>query len=71
VRRVIRSLRTREFFSEGTWTLDPSLAQDFPDTREVLTTCAEYHLRDVELALVLGYEAPGTYDVRVPLPAAD
>jgi len=68
MKRLIRSLRTQEFFTEGTWTLDPALAQHFPDTRDLLMTCAEYHLKDVEVALQLGYEPPGNYDVRVPLP---
>ncbi len=71
VRRVIRNIKTLEFFSKGSWTLDSDQAQDFPDTREMLVTCAEYHLRDVELALHLGYEPPGTCDISVPLPAAE
>jgi len=71
MKRVIRSIRTKEFFSGGTWTLDPALAQDFPDTRELLMTCAQYDLRDVELAVLLGYEPPGTCDLRVPLPRVD
>jgi hypothetical protein len=71
VKRVIRSTRTGEFFSAGTWTLSSAQAQDFPDTRELLTTCAQYQLRDVEVVLSLGFEAPGTYDLRVPLPVTD
>jgi len=71
VKRVIRHTKTGEFFSGGTWTLDPALAQDFPDTRELLITCTQHQLRDVEVVLQFGYEAPGIYDVRVPLPAMD
>ena len=71
MRRVIRSIRTREFFSAGTWTLDPALAQDFPDTLELLKTCAQYHLQDVELALQLDHEIPGTGGLLVQLPVID
>jgi hypothetical protein len=71
VKRVIRHTKTGEFFSQGTWTLSSTHAQDFPDTRELLTTCTEYQLRDVEVVLALGYESPGTYDVCVPLPVTD
>ncbi len=68
MRRVIRSIRTHEFFSDGKWTLDPALAQDFPDTLELLKTCAKYHLQEVELALQLDHEPPGACGLRVPLP---
>ncbi len=71
MKRVIRNIKTREFFRAGAWTLDAAAAQDFPDTRELLTTCAQYQLRDVELVLQTGYEPPGTYDIRVPLPALE
>jgi hypothetical protein len=71
VKRAIRHTKTGEFFSAGRWTLDPALAQDFPDTRELLITCSERELRDVEVVLLLGHEAPGTCDVRVPLPIVD
>lgn len=71
MRRVIRNIKTREFFQAGTWTLDASAAQDFPDTRDLLTTCAQYQLKDVELVVQTGYEAPGTYDINVPLPSVE
>lgn len=71
VRRVIRHTKTGEFFCAGTWTLSSALAQDFPDTRELLTTCAQCQLQDVEVVLALGYETPGIYDIRVPLPLGD
>ncbi len=71
MRRVIRNIKTREFFQAGTWTLDASAAQDFPDTRELLTTCARYQLKDVELVVQTGYESPGSFDINVPLPCAD
>jgi len=68
MRRVIRHTRTGEFFNAGTWTRSVAHAQDFPDTRDLLTACAEYHLKDVELVVALGVEAAGTYPIRVPLP---
>jgi hypothetical protein len=71
MKRVIRHTRTGEFFNAGAWTRSSALAQDFPDTRELLITCAEYHLSDVELVLALGFEAPGTCDICVPLPPSD
>ena len=71
MKRVIRNIRTQEFFSNGIWTRNPALAQDFPDTLEILLTCAEYHLRDVELALQLGCGIPDACDICLPLPAAD
>jgi hypothetical protein len=70
MKRVIRHTKTGEFFNAGTWTLSSSLAQDFPDTRDLLTACAQYQLRDVEVVLALGFEPPGSYDIRVPLPAS-
>jgi hypothetical protein len=71
VKRAIRHTKTGEFFRDGRWTLDPELAQDFPDTREMLIACTECQLRDVEVVLLFGHEPPGTYDVRVPLPVLD
>lgn len=68
MRRVIRNIKTHEFFQAGAWTSDVFSAQDFPDTRELLTTCAQYQLKDVELIIQTGYEMPGTYEVCVPLP---
>jgi hypothetical protein len=71
MKRVIRHTRTGEFFNAGSWTHSEELAQDFLDTRDLLTTCAQYHLKDVELVIALGVETPGTYAIRVPLPPSD
>jgi hypothetical protein len=71
MKRVIRHIRTGEFFNAGAWTRYSALAQDFPDTRELLITCAQYQLSEVELVLALGVEAPGTHEICVPLPPSD
>ena len=71
MKRVIRHTRTGEFFNAGSWTQSEVLAQHFPDTRDLLTVCAHYHLKDVELVLALGVESQGTYPIRVPLPPSD
>ena len=71
MKRVIRHTRTGEFFNAGAWTPHETLAQHFPDIRDLLTVCAQYHLKDVELVLPLGVESPGPYPIRVPLPPSD
>ena len=53
------------------WTLSAALAQDFPDISDILKTCAQYHLKDVELVLALGVESQGSYPIRVPIPPND
>jgi len=68
LRRVIRNIKTREFFQAGAWTPDASAAQDFPDTHELLVTCARYQLKDIELIVQTGYEGPGCGEIKVPLP---
>ncbi len=67
LRRVIRNIKTQEFFQAGTWTADASSAQDFPDTRELLATCARYQLKDVELIVQTDFEPPG-FEICLPLP---
>lgn len=71
MRRVIRHMKTGEFFNAGDWTSNEALAQHFPDTRDLLKACMHYHLRDVELVLALGVEREGNYPIRVSLPPSD
>ncbi len=53
MRRLLKNLRTREYFGQGQWTPDPGQAQDFPNSGKVIDTCLKYHLTDVELVLQL------------------
>ena len=53
MRRLLKNLRTCEYFARGRWTPDPSQAQDFPDSGQAINTCLRYHLTDVELVLQL------------------
>jgi hypothetical protein len=71
MKRVIRHVRTGKFFNAGTWTQTSALAQDFPDTRDLLITCAQYHLSEVELVLALGIESPGALDICIPIPPSN
>ena len=68
VRRLIRNIKTREFFRGGVWISDPAAAQDFPDTLELLTTCDFYQLTGVEVIVQTGLESPGADEIRIPLP---
>jgi hypothetical protein len=71
LRRVIRNIKTGEYFQAGAWTNDALAAQDFPDTRELLATCARYQLKDIELVVQAGYETAGSCDIPVPWPVFD
>ena len=68
MRRLIRNIKTREFFRGGIWISDPGAAQDFPDTLEMLTTCDFYQLTDIEVIVQTGLEPPDTCEIRIPLP---
>ncbi len=65
---LIRDTRTREYFHEGSWTLDPYRAEVFPDATKVVAACVRFQLRDVELVLQFGLEARGPYSIDLPLP---
>ena len=67
MRRIIRSLKSRQYFRNGRWTPDPSLANHFSDTGEVIQTCMKYHLRNVELILQFSDEGPAGYDLGLRL----
>ncbi len=50
-KRLLRNRRTREFFKDDGWTLNPDEARVFTDVVEVAEICARLGLNDVELAL--------------------
>jgi len=67
MRRLLKSLRTREYFGNGRWTPDLCLAQDFPDAGKAIDTCLRYHLTDVELILQLSTEPHEGFDTHLRL----
>ncbi len=67
MRRLLRNIQTREYYSHGTWTQDAVLAQDFPDTMAAVRITIEQKLPAVEIVLQLGAEASQEYDICVPL----
>lgn len=67
MRRLLQSVKTREYFGAGYWTPDPTLAQDFPDAGKAIDTCLKYHLRDVDLVLQLNAEPQDRYDTHLRL----
>jgi len=67
MRRLLKSLKTREYFGEGHWTADPAQAQDFSDSGKVIDTCLKYHLSEVELVLQLSAEPQELYDTHLRL----
>lgn len=67
MRRLLKSVTTREYFSQGCWTPDPALAQDFPDSGKAIDTCLKYHLSDVELVLQLNAEPQDFCDTHLRL----
>jgi hypothetical protein len=67
MRRLLKSVTTREYFGQGQWTPDPAQAQDFTDAGKAIDTCLKYHLSDVELVLQLGAEPRDPYDTHLRL----
>jgi|ERR1043166_217002 hypothetical protein len=67
VRRLIRSLKSCQYFRDGQWTADPNLADHFPDAGKVVEACVRYHLVDVELVLQRAGEASGIFDMHLRL----
>jgi hypothetical protein len=67
MRRVVRSLKTQEYFSQGHWTREASQAQDFADAGNAIAACLRYHLTDVELVLQLSTEPQEFYDTHLRL----
>jgi hypothetical protein len=67
MRRLLKSIKTREYFGPGYWTPDPAQAQDFSDAGQAISTCLRYHLSDVELVLQLEAEPQDLYDTHLRL----
>jgi hypothetical protein len=67
VRRLIRSLKSCQYFRNGQWTADPNLAEHFPDAGKVVDACVRYHLVDVELVLQRVGEPSGIFDMHLRL----
>jgi hypothetical protein len=65
---LIQNAKTREFFYNGSWTLDSSWAEEFPDSIKALAACLRHGLRDVELVLQFGLEAGHPYHLQLTLP---
>jgi hypothetical protein len=67
VRRLIRNLRTCQYFRGGQWTADPNLAEHFSDAGKVVEACIRHHLVDVELVLELNSEPSGVFETHLRL----
>ena len=67
MRRLVRNLRTQEYFAQGQWTPLASHAQHFPDAGKAIETCLKYHLQDVELVLQLDAEPQQAFDTHLRL----
>ena len=67
MRRLLKSLKTQEYFAQGRWTPEPSQAQHFPDAGNAINTCLMYHLTDVELVLQLDAEPQAGFDTHLRL----
>jgi hypothetical protein len=55
IKRLLRHRESMAYFKNGEWTSDPKEASCFSDVVEAAQACAQYGLKDVELAL--RYEA--------------
>lgn len=67
MRRLVKSLRSNGYFSQGHWTSEASQAQDFTDAGNAIETCLRYHLTDVELVLQLNAEPQEAFDTHLRL----
>ena len=67
MKRLIRNIKSGEYFHDGQWTPDPELAQHFANTGVVIDTCLKYHLSDVELVLQLSNRPQDACDTHVRL----
>src|SRR5436190_18581866 len=67
VRRLIRSLKSCQYFRSGQWTADADLAEHFSDAGKVVEACVRYHLVDVELVLQRVGESSGLFDMHLRL----
>ena len=67
VRRLIRSLRTSQYFRGGQWTPDPNLADQFEDAGKVVDACIRHHLVEVELVLEFNTAPSGFFETHLRL----
>jgi hypothetical protein len=67
MRRLVKSLITQEYFSQGQWTPEASQAQHFNDAGNAIQTCLRYHLTDVELVLQLNAGPEAACDTHLRL----
>jgi len=67
MRRLVKNIRTQEYFSQGQWTREASQAQHFTDAGNAIETCLQYHLTDVELVLQLNAEPHEAFDTHLRL----
>jgi hypothetical protein len=67
VRRVIRNLRSSEYFRGGQWTPNAELADQFPDAGKVVEACIRHHLVEVELVLQFITEPSGVFETHLRL----
>jgi hypothetical protein len=63
--RVIRDIKTGEYFQKGKWTPNFLDAQQFAGIPAILKICVALELKDVEMVLRVDPERP---DLRVPIP---
>lgn len=51
IKRLLRDRESQAYFKDGAWTRNADEASSFSDVVEVAETCAQYGLKNVELAL--------------------
>ncbi len=59
--RMLRNIRTREYFTGTGWTGDVHEAQIFQDAGEAVRVCVEHRLMGVELAVRLSLTGPDLF----------
>ena len=67
MKRLIRRKSTGEFFQDGRWTRNAELATAFKSTGVLIQVGQAFHLKDVEIYLLMGETLSPRYDVTVPL----
>jgi hypothetical protein len=67
MRRLVKSLATQEYFTQGRWTREVRDAQHFSDSGTAIETCLKYHLTNVELVLQLDAEPHEAFDTHLKL----
>ena len=67
MRRLVKNLKTQQYFCQGRWTSEPGQAQDFPNAATAINTCLQYGLTDVELVLQVNSEPHAAFDTHLRL----